>query len=94
MVKTNVFGSIGLLALSNPPLELLAQMRTLKSLRDLVEDRLESRFDVFAQLGTSAVGNVDLSIADGQQSDLLAEMIIVAADCVAEFNAVRVAVPA
>jgi hypothetical protein len=86
MVKTNVYGSVGVMALKDPPLELLAQSRMLKSLRDILEDRLESRFNVFVQIGTSSTGGLELSIAENKLPLLLEDLIAVAADCVREFN--------
>lgn len=62
--------------------------RLLKDLRTHLEDRIESRYDVFAQLATSSIGYMHVRMQDAS-AELNAELRDFAEQCLRDYHESR-----
>jgi hypothetical protein len=86
MEKLKVIGFVGEESLEDLNLEDNQKPRVLKALRDFVEDRLESKYAVFAQLAVASSGVVDVSIIGVSNDVTRAELLMTAVESVADFK--------
>ena len=83
-MKRTVYGFVGPEALPKP-LPSSAMQSTLKALRNHVEDCIEGRFDVFANLAISDSGSVHAAFTGDANPEENQQLLAYAVQCTSEF---------
>jgi hypothetical protein len=65
------------------------QSAILQNLRDFIEDRIESEFDVVAELATSDSGTLDITACEGLPKEITTRVRKFAEECVQEFRTLK-----
>lgn len=89
MQKLLIHGYVGECALQGITVDERIKERLLTSLRDYVENQLESNYEVFAHLGVAKESSIKVTIGGTAEAKLLAELRDLAERSIEEFKLSR-----